>query len=61
MYGFKNVNIDITLMQNFSLRIPLVHSVIDPQKNCIFFFWLHDSLNSLAQKSGIENPFSGET
>ena len=54
MYGFKNVNIDITLMQNFSLRIPLVHSVIDPQKNCIFFFFgqmthsthLHKSLES---------------
>lgn len=40
MYGFKNVNIDITLMQNFSLRIPLVHSIIDPKKNCPFFFFL---------------------
>ena len=63
MHGFKNVNIDITLIQNFSLRIPLVHSIIDPPKKIAFLCVcvLHDSLNSLAQKSGIENPFSGET
>ena len=60
MHGFKNVNIDITLIQNFSLRIPLVHSIIDPSpQNCIFVCVcvLHNSLNSLAQKPGIENPF----
>lgn len=44
MHGFKNVNIDITLIQNFSLRIPLVHSIIDPPKKiaflCVCVTWL---------------------
>lgn len=53
MYGFKNVNIDITLMQNFSLRIPLVHSIIDPKKNCPppFFFFCYTTHSTHLHKS----------
>lgn len=57
--ALKNNNIDIILVKDLVLvRIPSVYSIID-FKNA-FFFFLQDSLNSLAQKSGIENPFSDE-
>lgn len=53
----KNSNI-ITVPVKDLVRIPLVYSIIE-KNGAIFFSYRYHS-NSLAQKSGIENPFSDE-
>lgn len=54
----KNINIDIVPVKDL-VRIPLVYSIIEKKNGAISFSYRYHS-NSLAQKSGIENPFSDE-